>query len=360
MKASGRRYFLTAFVLLAVTDLTYGTWRYYNTYLSYGSGDTMIQTFHAQGGTNVPHKKWNVECLDGEAIVGISDWWDDFERLEQVWCKFMFPNKPSSNGMYPYYSGCHVRNITDTPICYNAQDHVRTVNTFVTGFWNASWFWFMFRTPGIDDLLPYKCCKTPPGYYIDYMSCYYVPTHDVFFEYYDNTFNFVVYCSNGYVMTGLGRKVNQYSREGQIDWIQCCRVGLGKPFSVQPPVIYSKSGAAAYYAPGSTSGLSIPAAYQAQYRSDLGEDASNVDDHQNILQRNYTTTVDLKKRRSRPKHPLEEKTKEARPELHHLLARDQRTPRPGSKDYAAIEKAYNDASDAEEVRMRFRPTRREA
>lgn len=33
------------------------------------------------------------------------------------------------------------------------------------------------------------------GYYIDYLSCYYVPTHDIYFEYYDSTFHNMVYCT---------------------------------------------------------------------------------------------------------------------------------------------------------------------
>lgn len=33
----------------------------------------MIYTFYAHGGPNAPNRKWNVECLDGEAIVGEFD-----------------------------------------------------------------------------------------------------------------------------------------------------------------------------------------------------------------------------------------------------------------------------------------------
>jgi hypothetical protein len=37
--------------------------------VNFHQGDTIIQTFHAQGGTQLPRKKWNIECLDGEALV---------------------------------------------------------------------------------------------------------------------------------------------------------------------------------------------------------------------------------------------------------------------------------------------------
>ncbi|GAV04529.1 hypothetical protein RvY_14797-2 [Ramazzottius varieornatus] len=45
------------------------SYRYYNSYLTYGTGDTIIQTYHYDSGTLEPMKKWNVECLDGEVAV---------------------------------------------------------------------------------------------------------------------------------------------------------------------------------------------------------------------------------------------------------------------------------------------------
>lgn len=54
-------------------------------------------------------------------------------------------------------------------------------------------------------------------------------------EYYNAPAYFLVYCATGYVMTGLAKKVNPYTKpDMHIDWIQCCRLGFGiKP--IQPP-----------------------------------------------------------------------------------------------------------------------------
>ncbi|OQV12450.1 hypothetical protein BV898_13250 [Hypsibius exemplaris] len=332
-------------LLVTILPVSFATLRYYGTYITYGSGDTMINTYHAQGGPNWPRVKWNVECLDGEAMVGVLNWVDDFQGLNLVWCKFMFPLKEPSNGMYPYYSGCHARNLTNEPTCYDPQNHAATVNTFITGMWNQNWYWYLFFT-----VQPYKCCKTPPGYYIDYVSCYYVSTHDVFFEYYDNLFHFIVYCAQGFVMTGTIRKTNQYSREPALDWIQCCRVGLGRPFAMAPPVVYSKSGAAAYYAPQGSSMISpVSAAYQAQYRSDYG--AINATYQENVRQIGSRSSV--RDRRADRKLAREVNSRENRPELFHARM-EQRVLRPGTKEFRAIQKAYDESNDVESLRRRFR------
>ncbi|GAV04532.1 hypothetical protein RvY_14800 [Ramazzottius varieornatus] len=156
--------------------------------------------------------------------------------------------------------------MTDQWYCYNPRNASVTVNTFITGFSSKIYF-FVFRIPGPDTVQPYKCCKTPPGYYIDYVSCYYMPTRDLDFEYYDSTFHFIVFCATGYVMTGILKKVNPYSKEVHMEWIQCCRVGYGKPYNVKPPVVYSDSGAASYYSPTASVPNSVSPSYAAQYRS---------------------------------------------------------------------------------------------
>ncbi|OWA55016.1 hypothetical protein BV898_19401 [Hypsibius exemplaris] len=297
-------------------------------------GDTIIALFHAQGGPNSTRQKWNVECLDGEAM-----------GLSAVWCKFTFPLKEPSQGAYPFYSGCHVRNFTEQPTCYDPLNHSGTVNTFITGMWNNAWYWYTWNA-----VQPYKCCKTPLGYYIDYVSCYYQPTHDVFFEYYDNLFHFLVYCAQGFVMTGLARKTNQYSREPALDWIQCCRVGLGRPFAMAPPVVYSKSGAAAYYAPQGSSMISpVSAAYQAQYRSDYG--ATNATYQENVRQIGSRSSV--RDQRADRKLAREVNSREIRPELFHARL-EQRAPRPGTKEFRAIQKAYDESDDMESVRLDFK------
>lgn len=100
---------------------------------------------------------------------------------------------------------CHVRNFTFSAFCYTPREHEKTVNTFITGkrpmtlnacpspatfvvsigfwckffvgFYGKQWNFIISRVPQ-DNLQPYKCCKTPAGYYLDYTACYYLPTHD--------------------------------------------------------------------------------------------------------------------------------------------------------------------------------------
>ena len=136
--------------------------------------------------------------------------------------------------------------------------------------------WWIFRVPQ-DNNTPYKCCKTPPGYYIDYISCYYVPTHDEYFEFYDSINQFIVYCAQGYVMTGISKKINPYTREWHMDWIQCCRVGYGPPAAHPPPVSYTAGGVPSYHAVSGGLTKTGPA-YQAQYRTnnEVESDVENV------------------------------------------------------------------------------------
>lgn len=135
--------------------------------------------------------------------------------------------------------------------------------------WANNLYWFV-SSPGGNDEQPYKCCEPPGGHYIDYLSCYFQPTHDQFFEYYDNNNMFIVYCAQGFVMTGIAKKINPYSKEYHIDWIQCCRIGVGPHKYTVPPVVYErKSGAAAYYAQRSDElyNPAINKAHLAQYRT---------------------------------------------------------------------------------------------
>lgn len=143
----------------------------------------------------------------------------------------------------------------------------------------------MYRK-GTDNLSLYKCCKTPRGYYLDYASCYYMPTHDMYFEYYDSPFQFIVYCSQGYVMAGLAKKVNPYTTEYRVEWIQCCRVGYGHPVAHRPPVTYMPSGVPAYRAQQGAV-MAVSPAYLSQYRS-TDDDLSEDDD----LDAPYTNTTE--------------------------------------------------------------------
>ncbi|XP_055332328.1 uncharacterized protein LOC129584234 [Paramacrobiotus metropolitanus] len=134
----------------------------------------------------------------------------------------MFPFKPPSKGQYPYYPSCVVRNFTTAYLCYNPRESSISLNTFITGMWFSNFQPYMLG-PQSDNSI--KCCTTPKGYYIDYASCYYFPTHDQYWEYYDSNFNFVVMCAQGYVATGLACKLDPIGGDLHIDWIQCCRLG---------------------------------------------------------------------------------------------------------------------------------------
>ncbi|OQV20967.1 hypothetical protein BV898_05042 [Hypsibius exemplaris] len=260
--------------------------RYYGEYTVYGTGDTVLATFHAHGGPSTGNRKWHMECLDGEAMIGIQDWVNDYNQITQLWCKFMFPNKPPTNGLYPYYPNCFVRNYTTQFHCYQPKEHSASINTFVTALWDNDFQWWQFR--GVpDNIAPYKCCKMPIGYHVDYSSCYYMPTKDMYGEYYDDSNRFLVYCATGHVMTGIGKKVNAWSNDAHIEWIQCCRVGLGGPPLYRPPQhTYTYDSYANHSYPNKPSGQ-----FAAQYQGrNLGAQmlprgfvGSEIDDHESEL-----------------------------------------------------------------------------
>ncbi|XP_055332567.1 uncharacterized protein LOC129584435 [Paramacrobiotus metropolitanus] len=189
----------------------------------------------------------------------------------------MFPYKPPSKGLYPYYPNCVYRNFTFNFFCYDPKNSSISVNSFVTGLWDDDNNFFTWR-PVADDSCSMKCCTTPKGYYIDYASCYYVSTHDQFGEYYDSNFNFIVTCAHGHVMTGISKKMNANTATYRVDWIQCCRLGYGIPHIVSPPVISGHSGHPAYYAAEPYTPAHIPNGYQAQYRTlpDATEPSTNT------------------------------------------------------------------------------------
>jgi len=250
---------------------------YYGTYRTYGTGDTVIQVAHANGGPKTAHRKWQVECLDGEAVTGISDFVFDFGGLTNVWCKFLFPYKPpATRGLYPYYPFCHVRDFTRQFFCYEPDNHTTTANTFITGFWDDDSSFWVYRERQ-DPVQPYKCCRTPPGYYIDYVSCYYMWSHDQYWEYYDSQY-VLLQCATGYIMTGISKKKSPIvPAEYHIEWIQCCRLGFGAVTSIPPPVIPTPNGGPVAYSTGQPAvSTDIPQAYQSQYRGKRSTDVHTV------------------------------------------------------------------------------------
>ncbi|XP_055330626.1 uncharacterized protein LOC129582998 isoform X1 [Paramacrobiotus metropolitanus] len=256
---------------LCVFRFSDATYRYYNEHLAYATGDTILSLWHNHGGPRVPHRKWNMECLDGEAMTGVQDFTDDFERLTAAWCKFMFPYKPPSHGVYPYYPNCVVRNFTNEYFCFHTNDASRSINTFVTALWDNEFNFYVHRPGGFglttgDDLQPYKCCKTPKGYYIDYLSCHYIDSHDPYREFYDSLSNFIMLCPTGYVMTGISKKLTPFEQEYHVEWIQCCRVGYGAAVALPPPV-YSVNGKKAFYANSYAEAPRVPEGYIFQYKT---------------------------------------------------------------------------------------------
>ncbi|GAU93941.1 hypothetical protein RvY_05795 [Ramazzottius varieornatus] len=104
------------------------------------------------------------------------------------------------------------------------------------------------------------------GYYIDYMSCYYMPTHDLYREYYDSLNNFVVYCTKGYIMTGISKKISPWTQLYNIDWVQCCRLGFGPPRGLHPPVTYVGKDGTPVCNSRVLPATEVPCLYQHQYR----------------------------------------------------------------------------------------------
>ncbi|XP_055345263.1 uncharacterized protein LOC129593098 [Paramacrobiotus metropolitanus] len=230
----GNPLFLFAGQLCCCFCITSATIRYDGSYITYGTGDTIVSTSHNHRGTREPHRKWNVECLDGEAMVGIH---------------------------------CLIRNFTTAYHCYDPREPGVSQNTFITGFWSSHYSPYI--GPPNDNFV--KCCLTPRGYYIDYASCYYFPTHDQYWEYYDSLFNFIVMCSQGYVATGLACKLDPIGGDYHIDWIQCCRLGYGAPSAASPPLVSSYSGHPVYVAREPHQPLPIPDNYHAQYKITSGD-----------------------------------------------------------------------------------------
>ncbi|XP_055332641.1 uncharacterized protein LOC129584492 [Paramacrobiotus metropolitanus] len=252
-----------------------GNYRYLGSYYVYGSGDTYITTYQNHGGPKTGTHKWVVECLDGEAAVGIQDYAMDFERVEALQCKFMFPFKPPSKGIYPYYPQCFVKDFRLNFFCYDPRNSTLTANTFITGIFDDELNFFTWRAVA-DDNQPYKCCKTPKGYYIDYVSCYFQSTHDQYGEFYDSTTYNLVNCATGYVMTGMKKKVNPLTKNYNMDWIHCCRLGYGIPAAISPPVAYSASGMPSYVAQHLMKELPQSSLYQAQYRAPQHSDCNST------------------------------------------------------------------------------------
>ncbi|GAU97006.1 hypothetical protein RvY_08370 [Ramazzottius varieornatus] len=103
----------------------------------------------------------------GRTTVSDRDYFDDYQTAVFLWCRFAFVNKPPSQGRYPYYPTCHLRDMTTHFFCFEPQNASETINTFITAMWDNEANFYVYRRVGpasflIDTIQPYKCCKTPP------------------------------------------------------------------------------------------------------------------------------------------------------------------------------------------------------
>ncbi|XP_055344925.1 uncharacterized protein LOC129592815 isoform X2 [Paramacrobiotus metropolitanus] len=199
------------------------SYAYYDSVTCYGTGDCIITL--TSGGHSDNQHKWNTECHDGEALVGILDAGSDYQGFGQVWCRFMFPKKAPAFGVYPYYPWCNVRDITvHEHYCYDRKYPSDTYDTFVTALTSSQ-----FYPGGVSVSNSFKCCRLPDGYHLDYRRCEYKYTHDKFGEHYDGSF-WIVQCDRYYLLTGLGQAINPWTNAQHYVWIQCCPLVFNSSF----------------------------------------------------------------------------------------------------------------------------------
>ncbi|XP_055350659.1 uncharacterized protein LOC129597215 [Paramacrobiotus metropolitanus] len=186
------------------------------------------------GGMSDDQSRWVMECHDGEAAIGFYAA-GDYVAPSYMWCKFVFPMKKPSGGLYPYYDYCNVRDLTtgaptavgvsgDEFYCYDKYYPIDTYDTFVTAYLYPNVY---YRTGILGQSLvvsreSYKCCKLPLGYHLDYSRCMYKYSHDKWGEHYDENQMFLMKCDRDHLMTGIGKAEGPNDSSAHYVWIQCC------------------------------------------------------------------------------------------------------------------------------------------
>ncbi|OWA52479.1 hypothetical protein BV898_16932 [Hypsibius exemplaris] len=242
---------------------------YYDTIACYGTGDCILQL--AAGGHADDQHKWNSECHDGEGIIGLNGG-GDYQGFGTIWCRFLFPKKAPTFGLYPYYDYCNLRDISLREFyCYDKLYPVDTYDTFATAVSSSQYY-----PGGLSVSSSYKCCRLPLGYHFDYRLCEYKYTHDRWGEHYGGP-AWIVKCDRNYLVTGFGQGHNPWTNALHYTWVQCCPFFYDLAFQIPHPPSNRTVTRGSPYCYGGTN-CDIPKQDSSSSSTDSPPDAGNATD----------------------------------------------------------------------------------